>query len=404
MTTVLVVEDDAMFAKAVGRDLSDQGFDVTTVHTVQDALERVAEREFDVLLTDLRLGAQDGIDLLAALRDVSPATRAVLMSGYATARDYHRAVELGAVRVLCKPFTPAELIQCIRQAVECQSGFRGSVHGLSFVDMLQMFNFGRRSVTITVGGHSPGRLHLRDGQIIHAEHQGMSGEEAVRSIVAMPAGTLSTTALPIGIALTVTRDFREVLMDALRSMDEAAAHAETAPRAQPATDDDAFDIQFDVHESVLPPSLPALALAETQTLAAREALFPSLLSPSLSEAGRERPPTPAKMLELTREIEGYVASCLVLSSSGAVVCFDGSIDLRPVAPITADIVRRKQQTISDMGMDDAAEDLLITSTNQYHLIRNLQSDLPAFIYLVLDRARSNPALAKIALSNAVRAL
>jgi len=228
MTTVLVVEDDVMFAKAVGHDLADQGFDVTTVHTVKDALACCGADEFDVLLTDLRLGAQDGIDLLAALRDVSPATRAVLMSGYATARDYHRAVELGAVRVLCKPFTPAELIQCIRQAVECQSGFRGSVHGLSLVDMLQMFNFGRRSVTVTVAGRNPGRLHLRDGQIIHAEHHGVTGEAAVRSILAMPAGTLSTGALPASIALTITRDFREVLLDALREVDEAAAAPATA--------------------------------------------------------------------------------------------------------------------------------------------------------------------------------
>jgi len=393
MTTVLVVEDDVMFAKAVGRDLADHGFDVTTVHTVEDALVCFASGPFDVLLTDLRLGAQDGIDLLVALRDVSPSTRAVLMSGYATARDYHRAVELGATRVLCKPFTPSELIQCIRQAEECQSGFRGSVHGLSLIDMLQMFNFGRRSVTVSVSGKYPGRLHLRDGQIVHAEHHTRSGEDAVRSILAMPAGMLSTSALPVSFATTVTRDFREVLLDALRDADEVAASADDAE------DPFDFDIQFDVHESILPPQA---------ILAAVGVVGPSAQKPppvqDVPSALRAESASPERMLAMTREIEGYVASCLVLSSNGAVVCFDGTIDLRPVAPITADIMRRKQQTITDMGMDDEAEDMLITSTNQYHLIRNLPSDLPAFIYLVLDRARSNPMLAKLALSNAVRSL
>ena len=87
MTTVLVVDDDQMFARAVGDDLRYQGLDVAIVHTVADALESVSKHKYDVLLTDLRLGAQDGVDLLAALRDVSPQTRAVLMSAFATARD-----------------------------------------------------------------------------------------------------------------------------------------------------------------------------------------------------------------------------------------------------------------------------------------------------------------------------
>src|SRR6202000_845093 len=153
-------------------------------------------------------------------RDVSPQTRAVLMSGYATARDYQRAGELGAVRVLCKPFTPSDLIQCIHQAVECETGFRGSVHGLSLVDMLQMYHYARRSVTIAVDGSSHGRphlrqgqivprghpggrgaaagshggLHLRKGQIVHAEHRGESGERAVAAILAIPGGTIGTSA------------------------------------------------------------------------------------------------------------------------------------------------------------------------------------------------------------------
>jgi DNA-binding response OmpR family regulator len=367
MTNVLVVEDDEMFARAVGDDLRYQGLDVAIVHTVADALESMRKRKFDVLLTDLRLGAQDGIDLLAALRDVSPQTRAVLMSAFATARDYQRAIELGAVRVLCKPFTPAELIQCIRQAVECGIGFRGSVHGLSLVDMLQMYNYARRSVTIAVEGTSPGRLHLREGQIVHAEHQGLCGEAAVASILAMPAGTLGTTALPARLSQTVTRDLREVLLDALRSVDE------TADR-EPDDDGDALDLAFD--------------LSGEDEQPARE---PELPSHTL-------------VLQRTREIEGYLAACLFLASNGGVVYFDGSIDLRPAASLTAEAMRRKQKTIDDMGIDDATEDLLVTSTNQYHLLRRLHSEVPAFIYLVLDRSRSNPMLAKLALENAVRSL
>jgi len=368
MTTVLVVDDDQMFARAIGDDLRYQGLDVAIVHTVADALDSVRQRKYDVLVTDLRLGAQDGIDLLSALRDRSPQTRAVLMSAFATARDYQRAIELGAVRVLCKPFTPADLIQCILQAVECGVGFRGSVHGLSLVDMLQMYHYGRRSVTIAVEGSSPGRLHLRDGQIVHAEHSGLSGEPAVASILAMPAGTLGTTALPSTVPQSITRDLQEVLLGALRSLDESQAHRDDSE------DEDAFDIAFDLH-------------SDDDIIAAKDSLPPHAL-----------------VLQRTREIEGYLAACMFLASNGGVVCFDGSIDLRPATSLTAEAMRRKQKTIDDMGMDDEAEDLLMTCTNQYHLLRRLHSEVPAFIYLVLDRNRSNPIMAKLALENAVRSL
>jgi CheY-like chemotaxis protein len=370
MTTVLVVEDDQMFARAVGADLRHQGLDVSIVHTVADALDRVSKHKFDVLLTDLRLGAQDGIDLLAALRDVSPQTRAVLMSAFATARDYQRAIELGAVRVLCKPFTPADLIQCIRQAVECGVGFRGSVHGLSLVDMLQMYNYGRRSVTIAVEGSSPGRLHLREGQIVHAEHQGLTGEAAVATLLAMPAGTLGTTALPPRLPQTVTRDLREVLLNALRSLDEDSLGDDEAS-------DDDLDFAFDMRLA-----------GEEEPATARQPMLPSH----------------TLVLERTREIEGYMAVCMFLESNGGVVCFDGSIDLRPAAILTAEAMRRKQKTIDDMGIDDEAEDLLTTCTSQYHMLRRLHSEVPAYIYLVLDRRRANPVLAKLALDNAVRSL
>jgi CheY-like chemotaxis protein len=377
MTTVLVVEDDPMFARAVGGDLRYQGFEVEIAETVADALERVTKQKFDVLLTDLRLGVQDGIDLLAALRDVSPRTCAVLMSGFATARDYQRAIELGAVRVLCKPFTPADLIQCIHQAVECGIGFRGSVHGLSLVDMLQMYNYGRRSVTIAVAGSRPGRLHVRDGQIIHAEHQGLSGEAAVTSILTMPAGTLGTTALSPRVPQTITRDFREVLLDALRAIDEASPH----PARAAEDDDNALDLAFEVYSDV----------------------------PPAADSGSEDEPDadmPAhtRVLQRTRAMEGYLAGCLFLASNGGVVCFDGEIDLRPAASLTAEALRRKQQTIHDMGLDDEAEDLVITSTHHLHLLRRLPSDVPAYIYLVLDRSRSNPGLAKLELDDAVRSI
>jgi CheY-like chemotaxis protein len=352
MRCVLVVDDDPMFARAVGRDLDEHGFAVSVVHGVADALSRLAIGDVDVLVTDLQLGAEDGIDLLESVRGVSPRTRAILMSAFASARDYQRALELGAVSVLCKPFTPSQLIDCVRQAVECETGFRGSVHGLSLIDMLQMFNHGRRSVSIAVAGESPARVYMDGGQIVHVEHESRVGEPALQTLLAMPGGTLTTSVLPPSYDTSVTRDFHLVLLDALRTIDEVGS-----------------GLQVKVDPSVS----------------------------GHGERGSE-----AEMLERMRHIDGYVASCIALASDGELLGADGALDLSEVSSLSAEILRRAQETIADMGLDEEVQEILVTGSRQYHLLRNLPSVHSSFVHLVLDRDLTNPAMAKLSLAKTVR--
>jgi CheY-like chemotaxis protein len=233
MTSILVVEDDEQLRSAVTRDLSHRGFDVTAVVSVDDALSQLHRRGYDVLLTDLRMGERDGIDLLVELADLAPGTRPILMSAYASARDHQRAIELGAVQVLCKPFTSLELTHAIKQAIECESGFRGSLHGLSLIDVLQMFHFNRRSLCVTVGGRHGGAIHVKGGEIVHAEQEGVTGEGALRRMLGMNSGSIRTGPLE-GEQRSIERSFQELVLDVLRELDEDK-------KDDFAVGDDAFD-------------------------------------------------------------------------------------------------------------------------------------------------------------------
>ncbi|HEV8549120.1 MAG TPA: response regulator [Polyangiaceae bacterium] len=219
MTSILIVEDDEQLRSAVARDLSHRGFEVTAVISVDDAVVRLRERGYDVLLTDLRMGERDGIDLLAELPDIAPSMPAILMSAFATARDHQRAIELGAVQVLCKPFTSMELSQAIRQAIECETGFRGSLHGVSLVDVLQMFHLARRSVCVTVGGRPGAEIHVKNGEIVHAEQGELVGEPALRRILGLPSGSIRTGPLE-GEEQSISRAFQGLVLDMLRGLDE----------------------------------------------------------------------------------------------------------------------------------------------------------------------------------------
>lgn len=250
MASVLVVDDDVQLRNALARDLRTHGYEVSAAGSYDEAMDRLRRQEFDVLLTDLVLtDERDGFELITQLPQTAPSTRSILMSAFATAKDSQRATELGVVRVLCKPFEAGELFQAVEQAVECSTGFRGSVHGLSLVDILQMFHYGKRSMTLTLAGPVPARIHMNHGEVVHAARGDKVGESALKSILRMPSGTLQTNTLESEEA-TISRSFQSLLLDMLRDLDEQSKNS-----ALPTGLDSLFSGDF---SSTVPAAIPEI--------------------------------------------------------------------------------------------------------------------------------------------------
>jgi CheY-like chemotaxis protein len=344
MTAVLVVDDDVAFRTTIGRDLTDQGFTVALAHNAAEARAMLAAQPIDVMLTDLRMPGADGIDLLESIRTVSPRTRAILMSGYASARDYQRAIECGAVRVLCKPFTSSELLLAIRQAVDCETGFRGSIHGLSLIDLLQMFHYARRSLAIVVDGLTPGHVFLEDGQLIHAAYRELAGEPALRMILAMPAGSLRTMVLPHATPRSIARDFQTLLLDSLRTVDECNLHG-------------LEDELADLDEAV--PARPAADLVH--------------------------------VLDRLRRLDGYAAALLLDVETGVALTGDSAradLDLSAAAAGYSELYRLERGMVDSLGIGDHIEDVVITLSSHY-LVLHAFADQPSLLLCVaLDRDAS----------------
>lgn len=106
-------------------------------------------------------------------------------------------------------------------------------------------------------------------------------------------------------------------------------------------------------------------------------------------------------LEKLQDLSGYVGVALVDSNSGMMLSSHGggSINMEIAAAANSEVVKSKRQAIKLLKLKEDIEDILITLNSQYHLIRPFKQRPSIFFYLVLDRSRSNLALARMSLGD-----
>ncbi len=108
-----IVEDDVAFGKMLTSFLERKGFQVTVSLTGQNARKTISENNFDLLITDLKLPDDSGLDLLEFSQKTSPNTKVILMTGYAEVDTAVKAIKKGALDYISKPFRPEELLMII---------------------------------------------------------------------------------------------------------------------------------------------------------------------------------------------------------------------------------------------------------------------------------------------------
>lgn len=116
-TRMLLVDDDQHLLQSMGQWLESQGFEIYAVSDIASAEATLEETAVDVALIDIRLGNEDGFDLLELCQDRYPHLVSILMTGYATIDTGIEAVRRGAADLLTKPLIDDELLMAIDRAI-----------------------------------------------------------------------------------------------------------------------------------------------------------------------------------------------------------------------------------------------------------------------------------------------
>lgn len=114
--SVMVIDDEPIVGKRLKPALEKSGFQVECYERPAEAVARLAEKEFDIIVTDLRMEGMDGIQILEHAMQHCRHTRVVLITGYATVEVAREALVKGAFDFISKPFKPNDLRAVINKA------------------------------------------------------------------------------------------------------------------------------------------------------------------------------------------------------------------------------------------------------------------------------------------------
>ena len=114
----MIIDDEPIVCKRLKSALQKVGYMVETFGDSSAALNRLKEATFDVIITDLKMEGADGLQVLMKARELSPRTRVVVITGFATMETARESFHKGAFDFVAKPFKLGDILDCLRRIEE----------------------------------------------------------------------------------------------------------------------------------------------------------------------------------------------------------------------------------------------------------------------------------------------
>jgi DNA-binding NtrC family response regulator len=114
----LVIDDEQIVLDSVSKILTDEQYDVDASLSGREGLNQAIGKEYDIVLTDIRMPDIGGMKVLRDVKRAKPSLPVVIITGYATVKSAVQAMKLGAADYIEKPFTPDQLLKSVVSALE----------------------------------------------------------------------------------------------------------------------------------------------------------------------------------------------------------------------------------------------------------------------------------------------
>jgi DNA-binding NtrC family response regulator len=115
-TTVLLLDDEPIVCKRLKPSLEKAGYDVEIFTKSREAVHRLTEKEFDIVITDLKMDGMDGMAFLTEVKKRHPDTEVIVITGFATMETARESYQKGVFDFVAKPFKLGEILEVVKKA------------------------------------------------------------------------------------------------------------------------------------------------------------------------------------------------------------------------------------------------------------------------------------------------
>lgn len=115
-TSILILDDEPIVSKRLQPSLEKKGYEVESFTTSASAILRIAERSFNIVITDLKMEGVDGMEFLSMVKENHPQTEVIVITGFATMETAKESFSKGIFDFLAKPFKLGEITEVIAKA------------------------------------------------------------------------------------------------------------------------------------------------------------------------------------------------------------------------------------------------------------------------------------------------
>lgn len=373
---VWMVDDESeLVAATVGmltRELGDRVFGSTDPREVATWIER--ERP-GALITDVRMPHLNGLELVTKLHQRWGAVPVVVMTAFPTAQVDQEA-RAGSFVYLPKPFAFQSLREALKKVCRqpAPATFSGAIAVSMLSEVVQLYGLANRSGTLQVDSpEGTGTIAFEAGRVVHAQAPSARGVDAFNIILAWDSGHFSWHDTRASES-SIHQGLSELLIDAYRLRDERQRGVASRPSSHSVPidcDDEAIFAELDRATD-----MPSPVLGNVMTNLNRLERADGFLGAALFD------------------IEAN--ACLASVDHGSTVGVEAAVGAH------VDVLQANRRTIARLDLSDEVEDIVISLTGEYHLLRLVRRQPSLFFFLTLDRERANLAMARYLLSDVER--
>ncbi|HEX8537291.1 MAG TPA: response regulator, partial [Cystobacter sp.] len=240
---LLLVDSDPKSLRVMEVSLKKAGFSVTTAVHGKDALEKVQISTPDLVLSDTKMPEMDGLDLCRTLKSEERYKHIpfVFLTNQKAVEAKVKGLEMGADDYLTKPIYIKEIVTRVTMILQkadkerierretTKGGFAGNLVDMGVVDLVQTFEIGRKTGTISIKGDRVATIYFKEGRVIDAEMGRLKGENAFYRLLNATEGEFEVQFSTLDRSERIEVSTQGLLMEGMRRLDEWGRMLEQLP-------------------------------------------------------------------------------------------------------------------------------------------------------------------------------